>query len=97
MKIKLIIIKLVVIVFAFTGQYAIACSFDTDCAIGSSCIKNGGLYGYCAGGMNPGNSYDRQPATDLRGGAGWTCSFNTDCDPGYFCAKSGLKGVCLKN
>lgn len=47
--------------------------------------------------MNPANSFDRKPATDPGGGAGWTCSFNTDCDIGYYCAKSGLKGVCLKN
>jgi len=74
----------------------ISCSFNTDCDVGSKCIKNGGLYGYCMGGMNPGNSYDREPATDLRGGGGWSCSFNTDCDPGYTCLKSGLQGVCVR-
>jgi hypothetical protein len=46
--------------------------------------------------MNPGNSYDKEPATDLRGGGGYTCSFNTDCDVGYQCAKSGLQGVCIR-
>ena len=84
------------IALMLSSTYAISCSFDTDCDVGSKCIKNGGLYGYCMGGMNPGNSYDREPATDLGGGGGWTCSFNTDCDPGYTCLKSGLQGVCVK-
>lgn len=74
-----------------------ACTLNTDCSPGSTCIKNGGLYGYCMGGINPGNKFDRNPATDLGGGAGWTCNFNTQCSPGYACVKSqGIKGVCLK-
>ena len=35
---------------------ASACSFDTDCQIGSKCLKqSGSIYGICAGGMSPGN------------------------------------------
>lgn len=84
------------LLFSVLPSIGNTCQFNTDCSIGSQCIKNGGLYGVCFGGMNPGNSYDRQPATDFQGGAGWTCSFNTDCDIGYACVKSGLQGVCLK-
>jgi len=95
MKIKIVqCISAVSLMLA--SSYAVSCSFDTDCDVGSKCVKNGGLYGYCMGGMNPGNSYDSEPATDLMGGGGYTCSFNTDCDPGYSCAKSGLQGVCVK-
>ena len=93
---KKILKSIITIVFVLPLSSTYSCQFNTDCDVGSKCIKNGGLYGYCMGGMNPGNSYDRQPATDLRGGGGFTCSFNTDCDVGYKCAKSGLKGVCIR-
>jgi hypothetical protein len=94
---KRVIQAIVLMGMAISFSIANACQFNTDCDVGSKCIKrSGGLYGYCMGGMNPGNSYDREPATDIRGGGGWTCSFNTDCDPGYMCAKSGLQGVCVK-
>jgi len=94
---KSIIMKVAAsIILILPLTYAFSCQFNTDCEVGSKCVKNGGLYGYCMGGMNPGNSYDNQPATDIRGGGGYTCSFNTDCDVGYRCAKSGIQGVCLK-
>ena len=78
------------------SYHAMACQFNSDCEIGSKCIKNGGIYGYCMGGMYPGNSYDEQPATNLRGGGGHTCSFDLDCEIGYTCLKSGLNGVCIR-
>jgi hypothetical protein len=93
---KIIVVPMLTIL-SLSLNTASACQFNTDCDVGSKCIKrSGSLYGYCMGGMNPGNTYDRQPATDIRGGGGWTCSFNTDCDPGYVCAKSGLQGTCVK-
>ncbi len=65
------------------ANVAFACAFDADCAVGSKCYKpRGSLYGYCVGGLNPGNQYDRQPARDpldITGKKGNTCSFDIDC------------------
>ena len=42
-------------------KFANACAFNLDCNIGSKCMKpSGSLYGYCVGGMNPGNSNDKK-------------------------------------
>lgn len=85
------------IIFGAMTNVASACSSTLDCDLGSKCIKpSGSMYGYCMGGMNPGNSYDAEPATDFGGGGGWTCSSNFDCELGYQCAKSGMQGVCIK-
>lgn len=79
-----------------------ACSFDTDCDVGSKCIKQSGqIYGYCAGGLNPGNDSDKRPVRDpldINKTAGNTCSFNTDCGPGSKCLKESghIKGVCVR-
>ena len=94
---KLVIVTLLVL----SSGYAFACQFNTDCGVGSTCLKSGGnIYGYCVGGLSPGNSNDRQPAynpLDLTGKQGSTCSFNTDCGVGGTCAKSSgsIYGTCL--
>jgi len=77
---------------------AMACSFDTDCEIGSRCAKRlGELDGVCVGGMSPGNRYDRDPVYERRSKRGYTCSFDTDCDIGQSCVKESgyIDGVCM--
>jgi len=61
----------------------------------------GAIYGVCAGGIFPGNTYDQKPAydpLDPNGTVGQTCSFETDCGPGNRCLKSGgsIFGVCVR-
>jgi hypothetical protein len=79
---------------------AFACQFNTDCAVGSKCMKESGkLEGICMGGMNPGNNNDRKPYGQRGYGSsnentGNTCSFDTECGIGAKCYKSGIKGVC---
>lgn len=94
--------KLVVFLVLVAPGISFACSFDTDCSVGSKCIKGmGQIYGYCAGGLNPGNDNDRVPVTDPldpNGTAGNTCSFDTDCGPTSKCLKEPgfIKGVCIR-
>lgn len=87
---------------AISAGAAWACMFDTDCGVGSKCIKaSGSIYGVCAGGLSPGNRYDRKPVyapLDLDKTYGNTCSFDLDCGIGNKCLKSrgSIQGVCVK-
>ncbi len=92
---------LLVLTLSFSTQ-AFACRFNTDCEVGSKCMKEPGkLNGYCEGGLNPGNQNDRKPyhdPLDITGSVGDTCRFNTDCGIGAKCVKEAgaLNGVCRK-
>jgi len=94
--------NVVCLLFFLFPMMSLACGFDTDCDVGSKCVKKPGqIYGYCAGGMNPGNDNDRQPvrdALDINQTAGDTCNFDTDCGPGSRCSKQGgnISGVCVR-
>ncbi len=90
---------------AIPAGMAGACVFDTDCRVGSRCIKASGsmwsMYGVCAGGLSPGNRYDRKPVyapLDLDKTYGNTCSFDPDCGISNKCLKSrgSIQGVCVK-
>ena len=93
--------KILIVLSLLSHGVAYSCAFDTDCSVGSECIKDPGqLYGYCAGGMNPGNSNDKTPVYDPLDSsqtAGDTCRFNLDCGVGGKCLKESgsLSGVCV--
>jgi hypothetical protein len=97
------LLRMTLVALMMTGFWsvpALGCAFDLDCAIGSKCYKpSGSLYGWCVGGMSPGNSNDKKPAydpMDLTGKKGNTCSFDLDCGIGGQCVKdSGIYGTCL--
>ncbi|GIX33067.1 MAG: hypothetical protein KatS3mg125_1023 [Lysobacterales bacterium] len=80
---------------------ASACIFDTDCEIGSRCLKpRGALHGVCAGGLEPGRpawSEVEPDPLELDPGHGVGCRFDTDCGPGLRCAKepASARGVCM--
>jgi hypothetical protein len=87
--------------FAGVSSAVFACSFDTDCAPGSHCLKSSeSIYGICAGGISPGNSNDQQPVyapLDLNHSTGNTCSFDLDCGINAKCLKGSgsIYGVCV--
>jgi hypothetical protein len=97
---KKLFLSLIIVGFI---NFSFACEFDTDCEVGSQCVKSSSsMYGVCMGGLSPGNSNDEQPVydpLDPNGTTGNTCSFNTDCGPGSQCVKSSgsINGVCLRN
>jgi hypothetical protein len=91
----------IVLLLLLSPTAALACGFDTDCEVGSRCVKaSGSLYGVCVGGLSPGNAHDQQPVyapLDLNGTYGDTCSFDLDCGINAKCVKpgGGLYGTCI--
>ena len=97
------IFKIIVTTSIFLFSWSsYACQFNTDCGVGSKCVKaRGSINGVCMGGMNPGNNNDRKPVydpLDINRTTGNTCKFNVDCGPGSKCVKErgSIKGVCLR-
>src|SRR5712691_4919718 len=96
-------LPIIVTALLFSGMSAFACSFDTDCEVGSKCLKRAGaLYGICAGGLFPGNRNDQVPVhdpLDLDRSVGNTCSFDVDCGVSNKCLKSvgSIEGVCVRS
>ncbi len=94
--------KYVLLALLLLAPPAMACSSDTDCEVGSKCLKaSGSMYGICAGGLSPGNANDREPVHspfDLNRTYGDTCSFDLDCGLGSRCIKSrgSIDGVCMR-
>lgn len=85
----------------FIGRTASACRYNTDCAIGSVCLRstNWDEHGVCTGGNKPGNSWDRTPVynqNNSRDRIGQTCRYDTDCGLYRSCVKGAyeMRGVC---
>lgn len=82
------VIRYFTVLFLLSSTSVIfACQFDLDCGIGSQCVKTGAnLYGYCVGGMNPGNSNDKNPAQKVEPNQAG-CQFDNQCQIGSKCVK----------
>jgi hypothetical protein len=91
--------------FVAISTAAVPCTFNTDCNVGSKCMKERlGAPGVCVGGLQPGRPKEQAPLPDymrdfrdLNRTRGEQCSFNTECGVGSACVKESgkLYGVCI--
>jgi hypothetical protein len=102
--------QMATLVIFMVASPSYACQFDTDCNVGSQCLKQGySINGACVGGLNPGNANDREPVynpLDLNSGSGNTSTGdarrgNRDSDGTYgdtcsFDVDCGPGGKCAK-
>lgn len=83
--------SLVLFIGLFAGSYSMACSYDSECAIGATCVKNNSydLHGVCVEKFGLGSrAKDRGSRPSGYGNrAGDPCSFDSQC---------GIGGRCLK-
>ncbi len=101
MKTWTLTLTMALIVITPPTTNAFACNSSADCKYGATCSKTWvNKPGVCTGGMQPGNSNDRNPPkpehrNDTRGK---TCQTSGDCSYGGACVKSGnnIYGVCSK-
>jgi len=81
-----------------TSSYALACEFDSDCAAGSHCVRQGGqMSGICASRTDPGGPVDRTSDPFQRANpSGQGCTSDTQCNFGCQCQKAPnqVYGVC---
>jgi len=81
-------------------SHAVACSFNTDCQPGSTCQKSSGsIYGFCVGGISPGNKNDRVPVyapTELAGSSFLRLNCNVSEQPTWLLQPKDLFINCRK-
>jgi len=86
---------LALLVLIAVADSASACRWDTDCAVGSRCLKGEyPMHGICAGGLNPGNSNDLRPVSEpLKPWkrTGNTCIYDLDCGIGGQCVRERIR------
>ena len=81
--------RVLVTLLVFWPIAGLACSGDSDCKPGSTCLKaSGSITGLCVEGISPGNQSDQEAPLDPNGTNGKACSFDTDCGTGSRCVKN---------
>jgi hypothetical protein len=100
MKIIFIAIGLMTVLLFICFSRSLACSFDSDCAGNSKCVKTSGLiFGVCSGGSIPGNtSKPVYSSVNLDSTHEKTCASDADCGASNKCVKyrGNISGVCMK-
>lgn len=89
---------IIIILIVIRCSLAHACSYDTDCEVGSKCTKEGYQpYGVCTNSTYSTGNRDSGPRYGLGSHAGEICAFRSDCSPGARCIKEhtyDVTGTC---